>query len=156
MFTFGPYLTPFAMSIVTNDFKIKNNITSFDYVKTKEDSFYVGEKIIYMNPDKEVYDYKPYEIISFIGNEQANLKNLNNKEDKNIVVNVNQIFYSMDKQRNGFKYGDKVEYKSNKLFTDKNVEGKVIATGKKLVLIAEGEKTFEMKYEELTKVNTTR
>jgi hypothetical protein len=140
----------------TNGFKgMENEAPAINYVKTKEDSFYVGEKIVHYYTAEENYKFRPYEIISFTDKGKVNLKNLS-KGERNISVNINELIFSVDKTRNGFTYGDSVSYKSKKLFNKKPTHGKVVATSKDQLMVLEGKNTYEMKYDEVTKLNKAK
>ncbi|MHB8261172.1 MAG: DUF6567 family protein [Bacteroidia bacterium] len=133
-----------------NDKKVEINFAPLTYVKTNQGLFNLGEKIMYRNSNEKKSKFTPYVIASFINKEQVNLKDYNKTGDS-ITVNINQLIYSMDKERHGFRYGDSVSYLSTNIFSDKTLVGKIIATSAKRALVLEGERTLEIKYSELIK-----
>ena len=136
-----------APAINTSKFKnIENETSVINYVKTKQDSFYVGEKVIHYYTSEELNKFRPYEIVSFTDKGKVNLKKLS----------INELIFSIDKERNGFSYGDSVSYKSTKLFSTKQVSGKVVATSKDQLMVLEGKNTVELKYAEVSKINKAK
>jgi hypothetical protein len=142
-------------TVVTRNFeKVPKYAISYDYVKTKQDSFYVGEKVIIRTLttlDKEVYTYNPCEITKFIGKNRANVKSYLSVQ--NTVIDVNELIFSMDKEKNGFRYGDSVSFESRRPFSNKTISGKIIATSKNYGLVLEGKNIYEMAYKDLGKIN---
>ena len=137
--------------------KIENKFIPVTYVKkVGKDTFYVGENIIYCNPDEGIYEFKYFKITSFLDKEKVSLKNIEKEGEINTIINVKDLIYSMDKERNGFRYGDSVSYPSRKPFSNKIASGKIIATSVNQVVVLEGKRTFELKYQELTKINPAK
>ena len=145
-----------SVTVIDGFTKTEKPTVTLTYVKTKQDSFYVGEKVVYRSPESPVFDFTPYEISAFTSDEKVSLKSFKSTEE-NIYINPYNLGYSMDKERNGFKYGDSATYKpTNYIFPNKTVSGKIIATSSTRVLILRNGKTEELEYKEITKINKAK
>ena len=129
----------------------ENNNALISYVNTKQDSFYLGENIVYrLADDGGVFAYKTFKIESFTYKDKAVLKALSGKE-KNIVIDVDMLIYAKDRERKGFKSGDVVSAKPKGIRS-----GKIMATSANYALVNDGFNTIEVKYEELTKIDPAK
>lgn len=117
------------------------------FYKSKTDSFYVGEKI-YMNYDGRnqlPYTFKELQITGFDDKGFVYLEFIENS--RTASVDKQLLYYSKDKERNGYKPGDEVNFKRG----GKDLRGTILATSPTQVLISQDKGFYERKYSEIFK-----
>ncbi|HXB39591.1 MAG TPA: hypothetical protein VNZ49_03560 [Bacteroidia bacterium] len=151
----------FFAIVITNEVMVSADIMSdnpfsgpaqiqgpvISFYKTETDSFFVGETI-YMNYDGQ--NQTPFTFNEFIitGFDEQGFVYLEfTKNSKTVAVDQALLYYSKDKQTNGFNAGDEVVFKKRR----KKVKGVILATSPTKALISYNGGFYEKEITEITK-----